>query len=100
MRVSMANHNMVVGSNLLPDIKVTIQNVEWVIDLAFAMDYRVEEAFQDKINKYTNNYRGCVIPLIFQYNGMIYEKSRDLIQRIIPDFDLAELQRDLFIIIA
>ena len=31
---------------------------------------------------------------------MIYEKSRDLIQRIIPDFDLAELQRDLFIIIA
>lgn len=64
------------------------------------MNYRLEEAFRNKKHKYDQYCEGRTIPLIYEYNGKIYDKSLDLLSKTIPDFDPATLQRKLFTIIA
>jgi hypothetical protein len=53
MQVAAANGNLIDNSRLLPDIEVEIKGLKWVIDLAFAVDNGADNAYQNKINKYS-----------------------------------------------
>ena len=71
-----------------------------IMDVAFCKDeIRMEQAFRNKIEKYNvDNGNGkplyekhAIIPVIINYRGFLYYKTRELLERFIPELNLIRL---------
>ncbi|CAL5987753.1 Putative_reverse transcriptase/endonuclease [Hexamita inflata] len=62
-----------------PDIEFQYKNATYVLDVTFAVEANICNAFKGKILKYGGTYGdNRVIPLVFRYNGTVYEKSMNI----------------------
>ncbi|CAL6003946.1 Putative_reverse transcriptase/endonuclease [Hexamita inflata] len=70
-----------------PDIEFQYKNATYVLDVTFAVEANICNAFKGKILKYGGTYGdNRVIPLVLRYNGTVYEKSMNLLtKRYLPE---------------
>ncbi|CAL6047489.1 Reverse_transcriptase (RNA-dependent DNA polymerase) [Hexamita inflata] len=69
-----------------PDIEFQYQNATYVLDVTFAIEANICNAFKGKILKYGGTYGdNRVIPLVLRYNGTVYEKSMNLLTKYLPE---------------
>ncbi|CAL6087886.1 Reverse_transcriptase (RNA-dependent DNA polymerase) [Hexamita inflata] len=69
-----------------PDIEFQYQNATYVLDVTFAVEANICNAFKGKILKYGGTYSdNRVIPLVLRYNGTVYEKSMNLLTKYLPE---------------
>ncbi|CAL6006572.1 Reverse_transcriptase (RNA-dependent DNA polymerase) [Hexamita inflata] len=58
----------------------------YVLDVTFAVEANICNAFKGKILKYGGTYGdNRVIPLVLRYNGTVYEKSMNLLTKYLPE---------------
>jgi hypothetical protein len=71
-----------------------------IMDVAFCKDeFRMEQAFRNKIEKYSvDNGHGeplyeqhAIIPVIINYRGFLYDKTRVLLEKYVPELNLIRL---------
>ncbi|CAL6053906.1 Putative_reverse transcriptase/endonuclease [Hexamita inflata] len=77
-------HGNLPSSDILekPDIEFQYQNATYVLDVTFAVEANICNAFKGKILKYGGTYGdNRVIPLVLRYNGTVYEKSMNLLTK-------------------
>ncbi|CAL5979588.1 Putative_reverse transcriptase/endonuclease [Hexamita inflata] len=69
-----------------PDIEFQYKNATYVLDVTFAVEANICNAFRGKILKYGGTYGdNRVIPLVLRYNGTVYEKSMNLLTKYLPE---------------
>ncbi|CAL6051963.1 Reverse_transcriptase/endonuclease [Hexamita inflata] len=69
-----------------PDIEFQYQNATYVLDVTFAVEANICNAFKGKILKYGGTYGdNRVIPLVLRYNGTVYEKSMNMLTTFLPE---------------
>ncbi|CAL6074750.1 Putative_reverse transcriptase/endonuclease [Hexamita inflata] len=69
-----------------PDIEFQYKNATYVLDVTFAVEANICNAFKGKILKYGGTYDdNRVIPLVLRYNGTVYEKSMNLLTKYLPE---------------
>ncbi|CAL6041449.1 Reverse_transcriptase (RNA-dependent DNA polymerase) [Hexamita inflata] len=85
--VDKAHGNLPVSDKLeKPDIEFQYKNATYVLDVTFAVEANICNAFKGKILKYGGTYGdNRVIPLVLRYNGTVYEKSMNLLTKYLPE---------------
>lgn len=79
-----AQNGNVLENRMQPDIELKYKNKVCYLDITYvANNKRLEEAFQNKIKKYEQY--GKIIPVVIEYNGVIYGKSIKLLEEITKD---------------
>ncbi|CAL6054739.1 Putative_reverse transcriptase/endonuclease [Hexamita inflata] len=69
-----------------PDIEFQYKNATFVLDVTFAVEANICNAFKGKILKYGGTYGdNRVIPLVLRYNGTVYEKSMNMLTTFLPE---------------
>ncbi|CAL5980885.1 Reverse_transcriptase/endonuclease [Hexamita inflata] len=69
-----------------PDIEFQYKNATYVLDVTFAVEANICNAFKGKILKYGGTYGdNRVIPLVLRYNGTVYEKSMNMLTTFLPE---------------
>ena len=62
--------------------------------MVYAIDEVLEQSYNKKISKYTGPYdKDRIIPLVIRHNGMVYTKSLEFIQKVIPEVSNAFLSK-------
>lgn len=80
-----------IRNGMKPDIIFQVDNKHWVIDVAFCKEqHNMETYFKLKKEKYEKYYDG-VIPLIFNYKGLLYKKSCVLLKEQCPEVNVLKL---------
>ncbi|CAL6009635.1 Reverse_transcriptase (RNA-dependent DNA polymerase) [Hexamita inflata] len=85
--VDKAHGNLPVSDKLeKPDIEFQYKNATYVLDVTFAVEANICNAFKGKILKYGGTYGdNRVIPLVLRYNGTVYEKSMNMLTTFLPE---------------
>ncbi|CAL6036860.1 Reverse_transcriptase (RNA-dependent DNA polymerase) [Hexamita inflata] len=85
--VDKAHGNLPVSDKLeKPDIEFQYKNATYVLDVTFAAEANICNAFKGKILKYGGTYGdNRVIPLVLRYNGTVYEKSMNMLTTFLPE---------------
>ena len=66
-------------TGLRPDIEFQINDKFYYADTVVSQDSKLNEAFNEKIQKYRTAFKN-IIPIVVRYNGMLFDKSTQLIQ--------------------
>ncbi|CAL6042067.1 Reverse_transcriptase (RNA-dependent DNA polymerase) [Hexamita inflata] len=69
-----------------PDIEFQYKNATYVLDVTFAVEANICNAFKGKILKYGGTYGdNRVILRVLRYNGTVYEKSMNMLTTFLPE---------------